>query len=164
MQPLCFCVMSLDIYKNLLRDLGREIEIPDLAPDETGYCNLILDDSLMIEMMWVEDTQRLVVFSRLGAYDVSNEEEIFRELLLANSFWRGTEGATLGVDGDIVFLARRVSAEDMKLNPFTDFLESFFRVAQFWVKKIGLRTTNPLEPGSTAVETIVDQENKFGTV
>jgi hypothetical protein len=147
--------MSLETYTHLLKDLGIEIGIPDLTPDETGYCSLILDQTLMIEMMWVEDTQHLVLFSRLGAYDISNELEIFRELLLANSFWRGTEGATLGVDGDLVFLARRISLSGINFKAFHLIFESFSRVAQFWTHKIIPHPSNPLEPGSTAVEAIM---------
>jgi len=151
--------MSLEIYKNLLHDLGQEISIPDLAPDETGYCNLIFDETLMVEMMWVEDTQRLVLFSRLGSYDISDEMEIFRELLLANSFWRGTEGATLGVDGDLVFLARRICLKEMNLKALEEVLESFSRVAHFWVDKISLHVADPLAVGSTAIEGIAGEDD-----
>lgn len=156
--------MSLEIYKNLLHDLGQEISIPGLSPDDTGYCNLIFDETLMVEMMWVEDTQRLVLFSRLGSYDLSDEVEIFRELLLANSFWRGTEGATLGVDGDLVFLARRISLKEIDLKAFEELLESFSRVAHFWVNKISLHVANPLAVGSTAIEGIMGFEDPSGRV
>lgn len=156
--------MSLEIYKSLLHDLGHEISIPELAPDETGYCNLIFDETLMVEMMWVEDTQRLVLFSRLGSYDISDEVEIFRELLLANSFWRGTEGATLGVDGDLVFLARRISLKEMDLKAFEQILESFSRVAHFWVEKISLHVADPLVAGSTAIEGIVGTDDPSSRV
>ena len=84
----------------LLRDLGGLVGLPELGLDADGHCSLVFDGRVEVDLAYAEGDDRLTVAALLGRLPADAPAERYLELLDANFFWRGTEGATLGVERD----------------------------------------------------------------
>ncbi|GAB4270770.1 MAG TPA: hypothetical protein DIU37_04890 [Opitutae bacterium] len=128
--------MGLDLVQLLFKQLGESMQMPGLALDGEAYCCIAFDDQVLVEFQWVEKTQRLILFTRLGTFDMNEELRILRLLLRANCFWRATGGGTLGMDGDYVYLSYAFMPAGATYQQFHNDIERFVHVAEFWEQNL----------------------------
>lgn len=123
----------MQAFQSLLASLGQSIGLPDLAPDDEGYCALSFDD-LMVHLQYDPAQDELLAFARLGEIDDDEPAELYARMLAANLFWQGTGGATLGVQPEdgMVFLCRKTPLGPLDDGGFQQLLEQFVNTADSW--------------------------------
>jgi hypothetical protein len=121
----------------LLHDLGKRIGISDLTLNESGRCELTINDSLPIEIS-AGDDDRIVIAALIGEMAADAPPAQYAMLLDANFFWRGTNGATLAVDRDsrAVVLIEGVSLAGLDAPGLEMRLGSFVNSAQAWMDRL----------------------------
>lgn len=133
----------------LLNDLGKIVGIPDLALRD-GQCALLIDDRLELEISHADGDDRLVLAALLGKMPADAGPERYLDLLDANFFWRGTEGATLGIDrdSDSVVLVDSIHVANLHAGDLEAKLGRFVRAAQDWTARIA--GEGPVTGGTTS--------------
>jgi hypothetical protein len=100
-----------DIANAALAELGPEAG-DALRLDEDGICRLVFEHGGNIYFILDAPSADLIVWSPAGVLPPAPQQAgVLRQLMQANLFWGGTNGATLSLasDGETVILARRVS-------------------------------------------------------
>ena len=130
----------------LVSDLGKEIGIPDLALDEESYGCLFVDD-VALNLEYDEEGNRLLLYTRLGEAPERGRESFYETLLDANLFWKGTGGATIGLDKETggVLLAYGFDLDGTSLADFKTVVENFVNIAETWIGRV--RDFEPEEKG-----------------
>ena len=151
--------MSADMVRNLLQEFGHSIGIPDLQVDEEGRCNLLFDD-VAVSFEFSQDEESVYLYSYLATAPEVDLEKFYATLLEANYLFRGTNGATLGVEAmsKRVVLIREERLELMRLAQFESVVGGFVNLAENWKKKLVNWTAEP-----AADESSFDQTQEFGT-
>lgn len=131
--------MSLAHFKGLISDFGAKVGIPGMAVDNEGYIAISFDDRAF-HLQYETDTDRIVVFVKLGEVEVDRIVEIYSMMLAANMFWQGTNGATFSVEPDTgtAFLADRREVSTLNLDGLSSWLEGFINISEYWAKKLDL--------------------------
>ncbi|MEJ0017899.1 MAG: type III secretion system chaperone [Acetobacteraceae bacterium] len=103
--------------RGLLRDFGAGIGLPQLSPDEQGYCCLRIGEEITISLQYEPEAQNLVLFARLCQIDETASEAANEMMLAGNMFWGQTRGATLAVEPveRIVFLLAKEAVVSLDL-------------------------------------------------
>jgi hypothetical protein len=124
-------------FSDLLHNFGKTIGLPDLAPDETGYCCLMFDENV-VNIEFDEATEQVFLYSNVGDLPKEGREGLYEMLLEANYFFRGTRGATLSVDtgSDRVVAAYQVPLGALGNSQFESTVENFVHVTESWKKKL----------------------------
>jgi hypothetical protein len=109
----------------LLKVFGAATGAPGLATEENGVCILVFDGQTRINLLVDHASEKLVVWSTLGAVPAGKAEAVLRQLMRANLFWTGTQGATLGLmpDSDDVVLAIRHPVSGIDAEGLQDLIE-----------------------------------------
>ena len=130
--------MSMERFQNLLKELGVNVGLADLKPNNDGLCSLRFDDRVTIDLEYHEESTSLIFSSIIGTLLAHQTEKIYPDLLEANLLWAGTGGATLGVDPVTLsaFLCYKERIEEMDFVRFQDLLKGFSDVAIFWNKRL----------------------------
>ena len=119
----------------LVQAFGGAVGLDDLKPDENGYVCLTFDDRAVN----LEERDGVVYFyTRVEDLPAEGRADLYRRLLEANCFYRGTRGAVLGVDealgAVLLFYQTPLSALDgVRLETI---LENFVNTAEAWRKQI----------------------------
>ncbi|MBS0643373.1 MAG: type III secretion system chaperone [Acetobacteraceae bacterium] len=139
--------MSIDAVRSVLRDLGAGIGLPELAPDDDGYCCLKIGEQITVSMQYESEEQNLVLFARLCAIDPVFREEAYEMLLAGNLFWAQTGGATLAVEpaGGEVMLQAKESTAALDLPRFNRMLQSFVDTGEAWIARLKPFAATPSE-------------------
>lgn len=121
----------------LLAQLGENLGLPGLAPDDGGLCILTFDD-LAVSLQQVPDREEAIVFSRIGTLPADASPKVLRTLLAANLFWSDTRGLTLSLEpGDgAVIACERLPLVGVAFPQFHRDVERFVRVAAAWTREI----------------------------
>jgi hypothetical protein len=82
-----------DAVQQIIVTFGQTIGIGDLGLDDDGYCCLVIDPDMVINIELDEAAQRLLLYSVVGRPD----GERFPLLLEANYLGQGTGGGSLGL-------------------------------------------------------------------
>jgi Tir chaperone protein (CesT) family len=129
--------MAMEAYRGLLASFGQSIGLPELAPDEEGYCALSFDD-LVVHLQHEPEDEEIAAFARIGAVDEDRALEIYEMLLNANQLWAGTAGATLSVQPEdrTVFIAARKPLEVLSDESFSDWLGDFVDITDYWTGRL----------------------------
>jgi hypothetical protein len=127
----------MDAFRDLLASFGASLGLPELAPDDEGYCALRFDD-LEVHLQYEPEEDELLVFTRLGEIDDDEPAELYGRMLAANLFWQGTGGATLGVQPEdgMVFLSRKVAMRALDDAKFRQLLEQFVNTGDDWRREV----------------------------
>lgn len=130
--------MSLDLLKSLVQELGQVIQLPDLAPDEDGYCCLSFDEKITVHIQLDKDTNNLTFFTEVGKVEDAHKLYVYEQLLEANVFWLGTHGATLGVNTSTMManLGYQEPIQNLDFQRFQQLLEGFVNTAESWIDKL----------------------------
>jgi len=129
--------MTVEAYERLLASFGESIGLPELAPDEEGYCALSFDD-LVVHLQHEPEEEEVAAFARLGAVEEDRTLEIYQMLLNANQLWAGTAGATLSVqpEDQMVFIATRKSLQALSHDGFRDWLGNLVDITDYWAGRL----------------------------
>jgi hypothetical protein len=129
--------MTVEAYARLLESFGQSIGLPELAPDDEGYCALSFDD-LVVHLQHEPEEGEIAAFARIGAVEEDRAEEIYEMLLNANQLWAGTAGATLSVQPEdrAVFIATRKPLQVLGEGSFRDWLGKFVDITDYWTARL----------------------------
>jgi hypothetical protein len=142
--------MSLDLMRSLLRNFGNTIGLPDLAPDDDGYCCLRIGDKVTVSLQYEPEGKDIALFARLCQIPPVTRAEAYEMMLAANLFWAQTRGGTLAVEptDGVVFLLMKEKAQALENATFNSLLENFVEAAEDWQQR--------LEPFSDELEAVDD--------
>jgi len=135
-----------DVLQQLIGDLGKTVGLDDLELDAAGYCCLVIDKDLVINIEFDEPDARLMLYSMVGRPG-SDRPAGLTELMEANYLGRGTGGATLGLEREsgAIVLSREVPIAGMDLPGFSGALERFINMAESWSRRLG-EASSPAQP------------------
>ena len=128
---------SANLLKNLIAEFGASIGIPELTLDEENRCNLMFDE-VAVSFELSPDEDAVYIYAYLGDVVPGNNNALFASLLDANYLFRGTGGATIGVDeasGRVVMI-RSEDLSALRLSRFSSLAEEFINLAELWQKKL----------------------------
>jgi hypothetical protein len=130
--------MSLEIMRGLLRDLGASIGLPDLAPDDDGYCCLRIGEHVTVSLQYEPEGQDIALFAKLCQIPQPFRREAYEMMLAGNLFWAQTRGGTLAVEPSdgVVFLLMKEKAQALEFSRFNSMLENFVEAAEDWQRRL----------------------------
>ena len=82
----------------LLREYGDVTGLGALAFDDEGHCRLEFNERVLVDIAFDEPRGAIVLMTPLGEVRLGERPELAADMLDANALWRGTRGATLGID------------------------------------------------------------------
>ena len=124
--------MSVDAYRQLVEQLFASLDLGAPGADDEGH-SIAFDGRIAVELRYDEAAQSLVLFSALGTLDEGRRAALAPQLLDANVFWRGTQGATLGVSSSgLAILCQREPVASLDLAKLRSTLEAFVNRAEMW--------------------------------
>ena len=127
----------VDILNNLLGEFGSSIGMPELELDEENRCNLMFDE-VAVSFELSPDEASVYLYSYLGDVASNDSKAVFAALLDANYIFRGTLGATMGVDeasGRVVMI-RSEDLSTLRLSRFQSLVEEFVNLAELWQNRL----------------------------
>ena len=129
--------MSADIMKHLLQDFGKTIGIAELQLDNEARCNLLFDD-IGVSFELAPKEESVYLYAMLGVAPSTGLEPIYTQLLDANYIFKGTQGATIGVEAssNSIVLIREERLENMQLSRFEATVKAFVDLAESWREKL----------------------------
>jgi Tir chaperone protein (CesT) family len=126
-------------WNDLISELGRRLQIPELEMDEDRCVHLSFGENLAVMMSEDPRFDRLILSSIVGQA-LEGDPEFVEELLQANLFWQSTDGATLGLDRESrqILLAARVDAQqafspeslEARVQEFVDLTERWIEIVK----------------------------------
>ncbi len=120
--------MLENYIKELSAEMGLDTPLPEQSP---GVFAMTLDDDIVIQISKVSDgisfTCKAVPCPKM------RKGEFLSEMMLANLFGQGTLNAVLGLNesGDTIVISRIIDHK-VDYKEFTDVLEDFMNVVDFW--------------------------------
>lgn len=148
--------MKLD---DLLKKLGKEMDLPDLKLDANGGCVLVFDGRLRIFIESAPDMKRFYLYAvlcqiptvdseRLALYDVLMEGHLFGIMSGGSTF-----GASPRFGG--VVLSRVFDLDTITYPQFFDALELFVNAYETWVRRLG---GGALPPSTEEVDKLMGKD------
>lgn len=129
----------MEIFQEWLGRLAEELKLGEaLVLDEKNQCFLMFDESMLVEMEF-KSTEKVFIFkANLGHVKEARLQQIYLKLLEANAHWKGTNGATLGLQqySEKVLLTQSVAMESCDYSLFYKLLENFVNTFEFWIKNL----------------------------
>lgn len=128
-----------EVYQRVLLECANDLGLANTQHfAHTGL--LQLDDNIItIEYLGMQSSYEYMMFySKLGHPDKASMD-LFSTLLEANMMWRGTGGATLGLDADSgnLFLSYQHRLDGLTGSDLAAMLKQFNQIALYWRKFIG---------------------------
>ena len=130
--------IPMPTYPELINQLGAQLGIEELTPDEDGLCLLELAGELFVEIDHDPGTNFLSLSSEVGRIPDALAPAWYPNLLEANAFWIGTGGATLGLHqatGSVI-LAYREPLRGLTAEYLSGLFDDFVTTAQIWKGRI----------------------------
>jgi hypothetical protein len=133
--------MNMDYKKevnNLLRELGRVLDLSSLELDTNNHCLILFDDKIVLNLELQEEEGTLIVYSYISVVPFAGKELILEILLEANFFWKISHGATFAIDKQTqtLILEQKFPLPLEKPESFQDELGVFVDVVEAWMKRI----------------------------
>jgi len=121
-----------------LRDLGQLLGLPQLEWDEQQSCTLEFGDDLSLTMYVDEDRPDVTLYTVLGALTAATPVSTWQQLMEANLFGSGTQGATLGYESgaELLYLTQRLPLETLTPQRWLSALQGFVSVGRTWQRKL----------------------------
>lgn len=128
------------LMQDLLKEFGIKIGAPDLAPDEDGYTCISIDDTFVVHLIYESEPEALRLFAELCKAPSDRMGEVMKELLDANVLWRGSGGATLGLDSgkNVITMAYQEPIGTLSVARLEQIIETFIITGENWIKRIGI--------------------------
>lgn len=141
-------MQAMSETRQLIRDLGALLEIPDLELDETHACQLSFDEILLC-LEVDESLGRILVYAPVADLPAAGREELLLMMLAGNLFWGETGGATLACSrtAEKAVLQESISLERLTLQALADRLEAFLAKCESWAAKLANPALSETRPG-----------------
>ena len=99
------------MFCKIISELGRLLNLADLAPDASGALTLRIDGQDFI-LQYFEQGQELYIIHRIGTLPEAPNERtrIQSRLLEHNCFFRGVGSGVIGTEGSDIYYTVRLSA------------------------------------------------------
>lgn len=125
------------VMDSLLQALGHLLGLPDLAWDEQLSCTLSFGDDVHLTLYADDERPDLTIYTLIGELHAESPADVWRELMEANLFGKGTGGATLGYEPDSqwVYLTRRLPAEGLTAQQGLNEMQEFVAACRQWQAK-----------------------------
>ncbi|MFO1058408.1 MAG: type III secretion system chaperone [Dongiaceae bacterium] len=140
--------MSIELMRSLLRDLGAEIGIPELAPDEDGFCCLEIGGRVRLSLQYDPEGQDLALFAPLCRLAGGEDRaEAQAAMLAGNMLWAGTQGGTLAVEPaeGTAFLQMKEKIQELDRASLVALVERFVQVAEVWQDRLAAYAADAAE-------------------
>ena len=123
--------------KGIIEAFTAEVGLADIAPDEDGAYNLLIDE-MEVSFREAPEDGGAYFFATVGDLPPVAGEAFYRMMLEAMYLGAGTGGALLSIDGErgLVCLHRVVSLEGLDLDGFKKALEAFVNTLESWRRTI----------------------------
>lgn len=120
-----------------LKELGEQLELPDLRFDQDGFCS-ISTDQLQVCFVDFSSNDAILMFSQVSDLPDEPDVEFLTMLMEGNFFTRETGGATLGVDEfkNAVVISKTLSLSALDKDSFIEQVADFADIAAYWIEKI----------------------------
>ncbi|WP_185961354.1 type III secretion system chaperone [Telmatospirillum sp. J64-1] len=130
-------MQNLEQAQQILAEFGRTIGLEELTFDAYGYCCLGFDN-VLVNMELVPQAQQLMLYAHLGLAPQPASAELYESLLEANHFFRGTGGATIGVDPATRSIALVYALPLPSLTPvlLEAEIKGFVDIAESWMTRL----------------------------
>jgi hypothetical protein len=128
----------LEKFKTLLELLSKTLKLDGLVLDDSGQVFLLFDNVLLIRMVYEADRSMIHFSSKIAELedleDPQLRVDLIQEMLEANLFWAGTQGATLSVDGitEYAMLRAEEPLNALEYERFEKMIENFVNAVEFW--------------------------------
>lgn len=138
----------------MIGELGALIGLPDLSFDADGDCGLTVDDTLSVDISHLPAEDAFLFGADLGRPAEPLDPALAAAMLDANFFWRGTAGATLGLDREsgAAVLIETVPLAGADAAGLHARLRAFVETARTWSDRIAGRIALSEEPVTTVTE------------
>jgi hypothetical protein len=122
----------------LLREYGDVTGLGALAFDDEGHCRLEFNERVLVDIAFDEPRGAIVLMTPLGEVRLGERPELAADMLDANALWRGTDGATLGIDraSGLAVLSQAVPLTGLELGDFEGRIDAFIATAEFWLDRV----------------------------
>lgn len=143
--------MSLENYKSMLSELGKANGIT-LEPDDTGFCSLEIDGSILLNMQYVSASDSIYLFYELAEINPRVLSQVCPRLLSANLFGMETGGGMLAMqkDSHMVVYSYVFSANEKDILRFQQVTENSLKYALYWKEEIEAMNNMQEQPSDTA--------------
>lgn len=135
--------MSKENYDLLVSELGKAVGLT-LEPDDTGFCSLEIDGTLIANIQYVTASDSIYIFYELGRIEDHTLAKTSERLLAANLFGVETGGGVLAMHADTheVIFGYSASALESDTMRFQTIFENVLRYAEYWKKEIETMNTS----------------------
>ena len=83
---------NLKDYQNFLAVIRKQTGLEALVPDESGFVSVRVQDEYTLSLQFIEATEQILCFIEVITLPKITGREVYRDLLSANLFGRGTGG------------------------------------------------------------------------
>ncbi len=121
----------------LLDEFAQHIGLGNLAFDEKGFCAMRFDGKHVINVQYLEEDGRFLLFADLGP--PAGGEKMYATMLQANLFWRATIGATFSLtrdDSPHAVLALTVDWKVLNGAQLAETVERFLDTIEDWSERL----------------------------
>lgn len=141
--------MSFENYKSMLWEMGKANGI-DLEPDDTGFCSLEIDSSILLNMQYVGASDSIYLFYELAEINPRVLAQACPRLLSANLFGMETGGGMLAMQKDsyMVVFSYVFSANVKDVLRFQQVAENTLKYALYWKEEIQAMNNADMQPQS----------------
>lgn len=150
--------MNHDNARQVLREFGAKIGLPQIDFNADNFCTLSFDD--VIVNLELPESDCLAFYLWIAAVEEDRRPEVAQAVADANYLFFGTYGATLGMSrssGDLV-LAVQVADATLTLPRLEQTLENLVNLAQAWRTRLAEGTT----PGAASSPSTLSPGMEFG--
>jgi hypothetical protein len=122
-------IMKLNqLMENFQKELGLDKPIPT---NDAGAYVIYMDRELFINV--VDMNPGIAFTCDVAPLPKENLEQFYTQMMLANLFGQGTEGAVLGLsdDGNTLILSREIEYNP-EIDLFKEVIEDFMNAVDFW--------------------------------
>ena len=127
--------MLKEQFKDVLAEFGASVRL-ELALDEDGLATFAVDDEVLVNVKYLDQSDMVVAFSPIGGFggvDAPDAGEKALELLRMNDLGGETEGFTLALDEDadvVLALDRRSPLEVSSSDAFAAWIDALVRAVR----------------------------------
>ena len=147
--------------EEILESLGLFLGLDDLEfGEEDDTCILQLDDKTRVNVSLSSENDTIILHSLMGTLPQSDRSEIVEQLLQANLFWSGTNGATISMERNtgLVIIAQALSLYSSEGTLLTgealaNAIASLASAANQWKKLLENQNIETMAPESSSIKT-----------